>query len=357
MFNYTTAHDTRARGVRFTKRTYRLRMLGTLLCMLPIATVLYENNISSPLLNTALFLNGIVWPHVAFYLSSRSEEPAKAEFTNLILDSAFGGFWIAIIGMSPIPAAILVTLITADKLIAGGWYLLQRGSLALIATCIVAWTLRGFPFYPALTTNSFLATLPFLFCYCICLSYFSYRQGRKIVLQNKELERLNRTDTNIELPNRRFFETRTSDALETHRQTGQVFSLLLIDIDYFKDINDTYGHSQGDEVLAEVAEILRTTCRAHDIPARYGGDEFAILLSHADLRRATAIGERIRAKVGQLTFDSCPGLTCTTSIGVTQISTQFNTLAEWVAATDVALYCAKAAGRNQVVGQASTTPA
>ncbi len=354
MFYENTVNDTRARAIRFSTRVYRLRILGTALCILPIISVLSENRVTAPLLFIGLFFNGLVWAHIAYYFASRSNNPSHCEFNNLTLDSAFGGFWIAVMGFSPIPTAIFLTLLSIDKIASGGWPLLLRSTLALVVSCVISWALLDYPFYPALTLQTFFATLPFLFLYCVALSYFSYRQGRKIARQNKELERLNRTDIHIELPNRRFFESRVSEALEHHQLSGHMFALLLIDIDHFKAINDNYGHSKGDEVLAAVADILRTTCRTHDIPARYGGDEFAVLLTHTDLLRATIIGERIRHKVSQLSFETTPVLSCTTSIGVTQISEEFTTPGQWVAATDIALYRAKAAGRNQVVSYIPT---
>lgn len=353
MFNHNTVQDSRARSLRFAARVYRLRILGTVLCILPIASVLSENQIASPLIYIGLFTNGVIWAHVAYYTSSRAKDPARSEFRNLVIDSGLGGFWLAIIGFSPAPTAILVTILTIDKITAGGWWLVKRATLALLVTGAITWCLLGFPFYPALTTQTFIACVPLLFMYCVSLSYFSYRQAHKIARQNKELERLNRTDINIELPNRRFFETRAAEALEHHRHSGQMYSLLLIDIDRFKMINDGYGHSKGDEVLSQVAEILRTTCRAHDTPARYGGDEFAVLLMHADLVRAAAIGERIRQKVGQLVFEDAEDLVCSTSIGVTQISPEYETPGQWVAAADIALYRAKAAGRDRVMCQES----
>jgi diguanylate cyclase len=348
MFYNNNVNDTRARALRFLGRVYRMRMLGAVLCVLPISSVLSENHVTTPLIYAALIVNGFIWPHVAYYLSSIAADPVKREFNNLIIDSALGGFWIAVMGVSPIPTAVFITLLTIDKIASGGWPLLQRATLALCVSTVISWTLLGFPLYPALTMQTLFATMPFLLVYTVVLSYMSYRQARKIAHQNKELERLNRTDTNIELPNRRFFEQRIAEALEHYHSTGQVYSLLLIDIDHFKEINDNYGHNKGDEVLTEVANILRTACRAHDTPARYGGDEFAVLLTHTDVHRAAVIGERIRQKVGDLMFHSTPGLVCSTSIGVTQVTTQFTTPAQWVTATDAALYRAKAAGRNQV---------
>ena len=350
MFYQNNPNDTYARALRFAARIYRMRMLGTLLCVLPIGSVLSENRIGTPWILAGMFINALLWPQLAYYLSTKAEDPAKREFSNLVIDSGLGGFWLAVIGFSPIPTAIFITLLTVDKIAAGGWVLLKRSTLALLGVGALSWTLLGFPYYPALTLQTLLASVPFLFIYCIVLSYLTYRQTTKIIRQNKELERLNRTDTNIELPNRRYFELRIAEALNHYQRTGQVYSLLLIDVDHFKKINDSYGHSQGDEVLAEVATILRTTCRAHDTPARYGGDEFAVLLMHADQHRALTIAERIRYKVERITFKSTPELICSTSIGVTQVETQFTTPAQWVAAADIALYRAKAAGRNQVVG-------
>jgi diguanylate cyclase len=126
-------------------------------------------------------------------------------------------------------------------------------------------------------------------------------------------------------------------------------AILLVDVDRFKSINDRYGHGMGDVVLKRIAALLREHVREIDLPARYGGDEFAVLLVDSDVRRAVAIAERILIQARELVFEAEPGLACTLSIGVAELADDHPALEQWVRAADAALYRAKAAGRNRVV--------
>ena len=148
----------------------------------------------------------------------------------------------------------------------------------------------------------------------------------------------------------RFQELLVSEIEQVHRYQ-QPLSLIMLDIDDFKAINDTHGHLQGDVVLKQVARALADTSREVDYPARYGGEELAVILPHTDLEGAYAIAERIRTAIASLRiprFDHGGMLTITTSLGVAEASSgdNKNTL---IAKADAALYEAKRQGKNQTV--------
>ena len=154
------------------------------------------------------------------------------------------------------------------------------------------------------------------------------------------------------LPQRRSFRETAERVLSARRTTGRPVSLLVIDIDHFKLVNDTYGHLQGDEVLRTVSGILRSQVRPDDYCARYAGDEFVVLLPATSLERAAAIGARIREQVAQ---SSCPRrdgngppLRVTLSIGVATAPQHGETLDVLFAAADGALYAGKRRGRDRV---------
>jgi len=123
-------------------------------------------------------------------------------------------------------------------------------------------------------------------------------------------------------------------------------SLLVIDLDHFKNINDTHGHDVGDAVLIQVASVIRSSCRKEDIAARFGGEEFVMILNHCDQTNAVSKAEAIREKIAQLDID---GIKVTTSIGVTtlvhELASDFRDLFK---AADTAVYQAKDNGRNRV---------
>ena len=125
------------------------------------------------------------------------------------------------------------------------------------------------------------------------------------------------------------------------------FSLILMDVDRFKAMNDTYGHHVGDEVLKEVARILINHTRKSDLVARWGGDEFVIIATKTDLQHVIELAEAIRERVQKVTIDTAEGCKVTVSIGVATVATD-DSLKTMLCRADEALYEAKGAGRNQV---------
>jgi len=143
------------------------------------------------------------------------------------------------------------------------------------------------------------------------------------------------------LGNRRYLrQILERDLFIAERYQGAL-SLLLIDIDYFKQYNDTYGHLEGDRLLAKIGEILRSMVRSGDLPVRYGGEEFVVLLSQTDCKAAAHAAERIRVAIEQ----ESP---VTVSIGMATITTKCNDPDTLIEKADQALYRAKQAGRNRV---------
>lgn len=347
MPHYSIAEELRARDLQFVSRIHRMRLLGTALCMLPIASVLAERGAAWPAW-LLLALNVLAWPQLALWACRRARDPAEAQFRCLALDSAFGGAWIAAIALSAAPTAVFATMLTADKVAAGGWGLLKRATLALAVGFAVAWIALGFPYQPESSHRTVLLCFPFMFVYAIALSLLTHRLASRILLQNRELERLNRTDPVMQVPNRPHFEAVATQEMSRVKRSGRPASLLLIDVDHFKGINDRYGHGMGDVVLKRIAGVLRDNVRDIDLPARYGGDEFAVLLVDSDTARAIAVAERIRECAAAQVFDAEPGLACSLSIGIAGLRRDHDTLDAWVRDADAALYRAKAAGRDRI---------
>jgi diguanylate cyclase (GGDEF)-like protein len=153
------------------------------------------------------------------------------------------------------------------------------------------------------------------------------------------------TDELTKLPNRRALAQRFLQEMQRARRHRKAIAFLMIDLDHFKQVNDTYGHLNGDAVLSELASIISTGARESDVCARYGGEEFAMILHETTEAGARTLAERIRNKIAAATFPG--GLKLTISIGVaaTDEPAQFTTLIE---RADQALYAAKQSGRNQV---------
>jgi diguanylate cyclase (GGDEF)-like protein len=168
----------------------------------------------------------------------------------------------------------------------------------------------------------------------------------------RERERLIRIDQLTDIPNRRNFDERLPLEWGRAIRTKTPISLLILDLDYFKDYNDTYGHLQGDRALQVVAKIfLQELKRSSDLVARWGGEEFAILLANTDFSGAHDVAERIRQKTEELQIMLTNGSVSkvTVSIGVNSlIPATNNVLEEFIHHADMALYTAKREGRNRV---------
>jgi diguanylate cyclase (GGDEF)-like protein len=156
-----------------------------------------------------------------------------------------------------------------------------------------------------------------------------------------------RTDTLTQLLNRRGFEERFELELERARRTGDPLTLLVGDLDRFKELNDRFGHAAGDATLANVAQTLDATARTIDTVARVGGEEFALLLPATDAEGGLEAAERLRLSVAHTVGDD--GAPLTISFGVAQVTHDDETPPSLMLAADTALYAAKAAGRNRSV--------
>jgi diguanylate cyclase (GGDEF)-like protein len=171
--------------------------------------------------------------------------------------------------------------------------------------------------------------------------------------QNQLLERLSVTDGLTGLYNRNKLAEILADQIARVRRNGRAFSILMLDIDHFKALNDNHGHLLGDEVLAQVADILARAIRNVDFAARYGGEEFVIVLTETALQDALDTAERIRAKVAEARYGDVEArIAVTVSIGVAEFRTDDTTGESVIARADRALYQAKHAGRNRVLGAA-----
>ncbi|WP_018152883.1 GGDEF domain-containing protein [Leeia oryzae] len=162
------------------------------------------------------------------------------------------------------------------------------------------------------------------------------------------LEKQATTDSLTGLANRRYFRTLAEAEISRQMRSNRSLSLLYLDIDYFKSINDQYGHQAGDQVLTAVAAYFRISLRDQDVIARIGGEEFAILLPDTSSTEAQEIAERIRTGFAMLKTEGLPSdIKLTVSIGLTTLDTQTVTLDELLNQADRALYQAKKLGRNQ----------
>jgi len=159
------------------------------------------------------------------------------------------------------------------------------------------------------------------------------------------------TDPLTGLPNRREFNERLEERMSAWNRRGEVFSLLMLDVDFFKKLNDEHGHLAGDQVLAAIGRTLRGAVRREDVVARYGGEEFAILLPATTLQQARVVAEKVRDAVARLVVQhDRQNIAVTISSGLAMIEPG-DDAESLINRADGALYAAKAAGRNRACAQ------
>lgn len=165
---------------------------------------------------------------------------------------------------------------------------------------------------------------------------------------NEELKTASRVDGLTGLFNRRYWQERFDEIYKLCVRRGKPSTALMLDIDHFKRINDTYGHQAGDKVIQMLAALIKRCVRETDLAGRYGGEEFAIILNDSTLEDAKVVAERIRQLALRLTVDhEGETISFTVSLGLAQFSEDFNSAMAWLECSDQALYKAKESGRNQ----------
>ena len=164
------------------------------------------------------------------------------------------------------------------------------------------------------------------------------------------------TDALTGLHNRRYMETHLSSLAEQAASRGKPLSVLVLDIDFFKSINDGHGHDAGDDVLREFALRIRKSIRNIDLACRYGGEEFVVVMPETDMAVATMVAERLRRRIASEPFAIQQGsnhLNVTISVGIAAMNAPNETAAAILKRADQALYRAKRDGRNRVVPDAA----
>ncbi|HSC67604.1 MAG TPA: diguanylate cyclase, partial [Cellvibrio sp.] len=294
------------------------------------------------------FINGFVWPHLAYLLALRSRTPFHTEHRHLLFDSATGGVWVVVMGFNPLASCMIIMMMWMNNIAAGGVRLFVKGVGTSLAGFFLGFLTVGLVPNLAVTNSLVYACLPLLVAYPLAVGSITYRLAIQLHKQKELLQRLSRTDGLTGLYNRRYWEIRTEDLIAQARRHPQPLSLVLLDVDHFKTINDTYGHSVGDQVLQQIARQLQANLRETELLGRYGGEEFAVVLPNAGAEAAVATAERLR-RVIALTEFGAQQLSCTISLGVVTWEDGFSDYAGWFRAADQALYHAKDAGRNTVI--------
>lgn len=329
-------------------RIYRYRVLGMGLGALAIAMVLLELR-AGPLRWALAAITGLAWPHLAYQLAKRSADPFVAEQRNLLVDSAIAAAWVPLLHFNLLPSVLLLALSAADKINTDIPGLFRRTLPISLLALLLGALATGFAFEPESSTAVILACLPMLLIHTGMVSLGRLQLVRKILQKNRELDHLGRIDLVTGLSHRGHWERAATAVLHDVRQRPQAATLVLIDMDGFKRVNDQHGHLAGDALLRAAGTALREVLREGDIAGRYGGDEFAVVCPATTPAQAMAMAEAYRVAVEAIELAQAPGHAHSVSIGVAPARADHARIEDWINAADTALYEAKQRGRNRLV--------
>jgi diguanylate cyclase len=332
-------------GGRLHRTVYPFRILGMGLSVLPVGTVLAQ--LQAPPAYWAIMVFGaLLWPHLAWWRTRGRADAARLERQNLLVDSALAGVMLPLMHFNLLPSALLATLATVDKINTGIRGMWLRALPFMLGGVLAGSIATGFAWQPVTDMAVIVACMPLLVIHTVAVSLNGYRLVRRVHSQNVRLDELSRTDPLTGLDNRRTWEEHASRLLERQLAGGASATLVMVDIDGFKSVNDARGHAVGDDVLRAVAAVLQDCIGPGERAARYGGDEFALVLADTEAG-ALATAERIREHVRALRFEADPALRCSVSLGVAGADPRHPSLRRWMVAADAALYRAKRSGRDR----------
>lgn len=348
---------------------YRNRSLSFMLMLSVLCLHLLDHQ-PGLLIWALLGLQFLVYPHILFQLVIRTYNTLRAEIRCMLLDAVLLGCWSAVLGFPLwISFALLISVHVNLTVFRGVRGLLQCACASLLGIAIGIWGV-GMQLSPETNLQATVACILALTLYLLAVSNSAYlrslslrrtreqlrQSGRQ--LQEKlteihdlqiQLRELAHRDPLTGLYNRRHLDSELARILG-EEPLAPALSLLLIDIDHFKRINDQFGHQAGDQVLARLAGVLTSHCRKDDVICRYGGEEFVIIMPEVAPALAQQRAERIReAFAGMEVRLLQRRLKVTLSIGLAGYPGHALTAEGLFRCADQALYQAKAAGRNRTI--------
>lgn len=312
-----------------------------------------------------LALQLLLYPQLVYWRAARSADPLRAELQNLLVDGVLLGAWIAVWGLPLWISFMLFVGVCLNVVIFMGMSGVWKGIASLAAGVAMVAAVNGLTFRPHTELHTSLLCIALLTAYLLSFANDAYRRGIKLRDSRHELGQrlaeITRLQSQLQeqaerdpltgLHNRRFLDDALERELAACTQAGVPLTLVLIDIDRFKRINDTYGHPAGDEMIRRLADLLRERVRdAGLIACRYGGEEFLLMLPGMPVAEALDMAEELRATFESLHVVSAgQSMRTTLSIGVAGCPDHGTQAQPLVLRADQALYEAKLRGRNRVV--------
>ncbi|MEW7313776.1 diguanylate cyclase AdrA [Buttiauxella gaviniae] len=331
---------------RFARRLYIPRIIGLATGFFCVSSVLVMQPVSGwwwLLLVAYCF----IWPHFAWQTADRASDPARAEIRNLMADSIMGGVWIAVMGLNALPSALILAMLCMNNVGCGGLKLFLGGLGIIVLSCVLTLGLLHIPLNLQTMPSQVWICLPFLLIYPAYFGLVSYRTALKLSEHKRRLMLMSTRDGMTGVYNRRHWEHLLHGEYDNCQRYQRSATLLLIDIDHFKSINDSFGHDVGDEAILAITEHLQLTLRITDVIGRFGGDEFGVIMSGTSQESAIQAMARVREYLEEFRLPHAPHISLHISVGVAEFDQSMMNYREWLKAADVALYKAKNLGRSR----------
>ena len=343
---HSPQNDHQRSGLRFARRVRLPRAVGLGWMFLPIAAVLASQPIAG---GWWLFLVGwsFVWPHLAWQLASKAIDPLSRELYNLKADAILAGVWVGVMGVNVLPSTALLMMMCMNLMGAGGLRLFIAGMVLMVVSCLVTLQLTGITVAFRSAPLEWWFSLPVIVIYPLLFAWVSYQTATKLAEHKRRLQVMSMRDGMTGVYNRRHWEILLRNEFDNCRRYHRDATLLIIDIDHFKSINDTWGHDVGDEAIIALTRQLQMTLRGSDVIGRFGGDEFAVIMCGTPADNAIAAMSRVHERLNALRLPCAPQVILRISVGVAPLTTQIGHYREWLKSADMALYKAKNAGRNR----------
>lgn len=368
-----------AKGQTFVKRLYLPRIIGLGLGFFCVASVFFQQE-THALVWLGLAANGFLWPHIAYFVAKNSRNPYKAEIRNLLIDSFLGGLWVPLMSFNILPSVIVIVMMSMDNISAGGIRLFIKGFFAQLLGGFLAILLVGLNIRPESTMLNVLACMPMLAVFPLSIGIITYRLAIKLSQQKMEMKKididLKDANTNLtaayeglresekryrelsivddltQLYNCRHFFDQLRMEIDRADRYEQPLTMLLLDLDNFKEFNDTYGHVEGNQVLLRLGQAVKRCLRQTDSAYRYGGEEFTILLPMTTSADSAVSAERIRSEFKEEIFYPTPDkeVHMTMSIGIAQHKPQ-ESMETFIHRVDQIMYQAKKHGKDRVYSE------
>jgi diguanylate cyclase len=320
----------------------------------------------------------LLYPHLMLVLACRAPDPVARELLHLRVDAFALGLCAALLGLPTLFSFAVAIGALFNSAVNQGWRGSGQAGLAFVAGALTWWATGRFTWQPDSNWPSTLFCLATLTLYLLTMGNVAririgqLRQARLALEESTQalgsanealklrLDDINRLQEQLREQahrdpltgqyNRRYLDTTLQREMLRAAREQLPITLLMVDIDHFKAINDTHGHPVGDEVLRQIGLILATHARSHDVVCRYGGEEFLVLLPQLPSALALQRAEQLRRSAKTHVFSTEAGdIRVTLSVGVATYPDHGQTVDELLRSADHALYQAKREGRNRVV--------